>query len=79
MIRLTTESGATYHVDIERGRVTRTGPHSPGIDYSTLPDDQWHTVLAHDPFEVGKSAAFRLGASRYRITTPVTHIEEVDL
>lgn len=79
MIRLTTESGAIYHLDVERRRVTRTGPHSPGIDYDTVPDDAWHDLVAWSTPTVGESLRLRIVGGKFRTTTPVTTIEENDL
>ena len=79
MIGFTTESGAVYLYDKENARLLRSGPHSEGIDYLKVPDDEWHEVLHADPIEVGVSAGFALGVGKYRITTPVASIREVEV
>lgn len=89
MLRITTFSGAVYTLDVENKRVLRHGPHSNGIDYSAVPDDEWHTLIEWDKPTVGESWSMILeggsphgrrisdALTKYRITTPVDRIEEV--
>lgn len=74
MDRIHTESGATYDVDWEAGRVRRRGPHSPGIDYEKIPDDEWHHFVGATPPTTGLGMQFFMGQT-YRVTTPVTTVE----
>lgn len=78
MIRFTTESGARYVMDTDQRRVMReTGPHSAGIDYTKVPDAEWHNYLASTTPTLGKSMAFSLASGKFRITTPLVEVTEV--
>lgn len=72
MIRVTTESGAVYWID--GMKVLRDGP---GINYATVPDNQWITYKHILPLVVGRSAVFWDTREQGRITTPVVSIEVV--
>lgn len=78
MKKITTESGAIYHYDEENSRVMREGPNSPGIDYESTPDDEWLAAVGATGLEPGQSAYFALRGARYRVTTPILSIEEVE-
>lgn len=77
IVRVETASGATYHYDVDKSRVTRTGPHSPGINYDTVPDGEWHGVALYREPEVGERWRLVLNDSTFRVTTRVVSIEEV--
>lgn len=77
MLKLTTKSGAVYLLDTEKPRLRRQGPHSPGINYSLVPDDEWHALRSFAEPVVGKPAVFGLAAGMFRVTTPVVSIEEL--
>lgn len=77
IVKVETASGATYHYDVDKSRVTRTGPHSPGINYDAVPDDEWHRVKFYTEPEVGERWSLILGDSTWRLTTEVVSIEEV--
>lgn len=76
MIRLTTKSGAVYHVDTWKKQVLREGPHSGGINYALVPDGEWLKYERTNEFEIGKGAVFLIEGGLYRATTPVVSIEE---
>lgn len=78
MLRVTTTSGAVYLID--GMKVLREGPYSPGINYATVPDNEWIEYDDINPIVVGRSAIFwgRRGFTVLdRVTTPVVSIEEV--
>jgi hypothetical protein len=77
IVKVETSSGAVYHYDTDKSRVTRTGPHSPGINYDAVPDGEWHDVAIYTEPEVGESWALVLGEGLLRVTTKVVSIEEV--
>lgn len=76
MIKFTTASGATYLYDEQKNRVQRlSGPYSPGIDYVAVPDGKWQTLTSIGPITVGQSVSMTFTTNKWRLTTPVTHIE----
>lgn len=78
MIKFTTESGATYLYDEQKNRAQRLeGPYSPGIDYTVVPDGKWQNLVGIGPIALGQSVDMTFTAGKWRLTTPVTHIEVV--
>lgn len=77
MIRFTTASGAVYLYDTDNARVQcQEGPMNAGL---RLDNDTWAYLeqgLPKPDIQVGDSAVFHLEGDFYRVTTPVTHIEE---
>lgn len=74
MLKITTESGAVY-LDDDMRVMRLSGPYSPGIDYTVVPDSEWHTVNAPVNWELGISAYISFVNGKFRTTTPVVSIE----
>lgn len=77
-LEFTTRSGAEYVYDLDNSRVLRHGPHSWGIDYEKVPDDEWSDVLNDPDITEGQNAKFLLAQGKFRITTPVVSVETVE-
>ena len=81
MKRITTESGAVYLYD-DAGWPTRMqraeGPYSALIDYDAVPDGAWNVLTEITPLTLGTSLRMRFVSGRWRITTPLVSIEEVE-
>lgn len=80
MKRVTTSSGTQYLYDEEASRIKRlsnirpikvVGGDGPG-------DDTWGTVIYMEPLRVGESMHMTLQNGYWRISTPITKIEEVE-
>ena len=79
MKRITTESGAVYLYDYANGRVQRVeGPYSALIDYDAVPDGKWQTLTGMSPLIIGESVQMTFVSGKWRITTPLVSIEEVE-
>lgn len=80
MKRITTSSGTQYLYDEDEGQIKRLSNVLPiklvgGVGPS---DDVWDRVLYLDPLEIGQSMSMTLSGGDWRISTPVTQIEEVE-
>lgn len=80
MKRITTSSGTQYLYDEDEGRIQRLSNVRPiklvgGVGPA---DNQWDRVLYLHPLEIGESMHMTLSGGDWRISTPVTQIEEVE-
>lgn len=75
MIRFSTQSQAVYWFDDVNNLVMReVGKMGPGMN---IENEQWDTVYAHSPIEVGVRVQFALAGDQFRLTTHVVNIEEI--
>jgi hypothetical protein len=80
-LRFETRSGAEYVIDRDAYKVVRLdGPYSPEINYRDYADGVWHDLYTLPEVTVGRQVYMVFGndGGSYRITTPVTNVEEVD-
>lgn len=77
MLRVTTESGATYLWKSEEGLVQRTGPSEDRADLKH-PNDRWLPYHLCVVPEVGQPWKIIWLDNKMRRTTAVTAIEEVE-
>lgn len=78
MWKISTESGAVYLYDDVELLVQRQGPFSPGIDYAVLPDDEWLELSRAPDFIAGESTDMSFITGKWRVTTPIVSIEEIN-
>lgn len=77
MLKVTTESGSIYEIDLDKMRVRR---HSK--DRELRKDDKWIRMLAKPEIQLNRSLIIALeplgaGEVTTRYSTPVTKIEEL--
>lgn len=75
MKRITTQSGATYLWQDDKGKVLREGPAA--YTDADKPDGEWLTVVEWSRPAVGQSWTLVFPDSRVRLTTPVVSVENL--
>ena len=77
MLKITTESGAVY-LDTGHRVMRLSGPFSPGIDYTAVPDAEWQHTKALTGWSYGEPAYINFINGKWRVTTPVVSMEVVE-
>ena len=79
MLKVTTESGAVYLIDLAEGRAKRVGPHSDGIVYTAVPDGEWLAWNFFSPIVIGERLVMTsTSRGKYRHTTQIVGVEVIE-